>query len=117
MNCPALTDPAVLVTAIAAALAPFCDPGFAEEIARNSVHAIVYGDGASPRIVIADAMLRRARHVRHVVRASELAERAYAVAERPESQRSRYLLALGVDNPTTYLREHGLLRAVRTEAA
>lgn len=116
MNTPALTDLEVLVIAIAAALSPYCDPGYNEEIARNVVHALIGTDDTTPRIVIADAMMRRARHVRHVVRASEVAAQAYAVAERPESQRARYLMAIGVRDPIAYLRAHGLLPAAEVAA-
>ena len=114
MTLPALTDPAVLVTAVASALQPYCDPGYAEEIARNAVQAMIGGDGAlegaqDPRVVIAEMMFRRARHVRHIVHASAKAAHAYAVAERPESQRERYLLATGERDPRGWLRAHGLL--------
>ncbi len=117
MNTPALTDPSVLVTAIAAALKPYCVDGYHEEIARNSVQALIAGEDATAQVVIADAMMRRARYVRHVYHASELAARAYLVAERPASQRARFLLAIGVENPTAYLREHGLMAPAAEVAA
>lgn len=113
MTNPALTDPAILVTAIASALriGDYCDPGYSEEIARNAVQALIAGDGASPEAVIADALTQpgRLRHVRHTAKAAQVAARAWAVAERPESQRERYLLAVGVTDPRGYLRAHGLL--------
>lgn len=117
MTLPSPTDPEVLVTAIAAALRPFCDEGYAEEIARNSVQAMIEGDSTDAQVVIADAMIRRARHVRHVVRASEKAATAYCVAERPSHSRERYLLAIGVEDPRAWLRAHGLLAPLDLVAA
>lgn len=109
VNTPSLTDPALLVTAIAAALRGYCDPGYPEEIARNSVQALIAGDGTSPAEVIRACMMRRVGHVWNTAKASESAAVAYAVAERPESQRAHYLIAIGVNEPRAWLRAHGLL--------
>lgn len=108
---PSLVPLETLAAAIAHAIEPFCaSPNVARDIANNAVQALTDEEsGTRPQHAIASSMIARSREVRHVVKASEIGERAYLVAERPTTQMRLAMLShLGVVDGYAWLREHGL---------